>query len=58
MKLDDKSKSMIFIRYEKGFKGYIFYNPSIISICLIRYVIFEEEKIWNRESSKGKIMFI
>ena len=46
-KLEDRSKPMVFIGYEKGRKAYRVYDPFIGNIHLTRDVIFEEGCTWN-----------
>ena len=50
-KLEDRSKPMVFIGYEKGSKAYRVYDPFIGNIHLTRDVIFEEGCGWNWENT-------
>ena len=50
-KLEDRSKPMIFIGYEKVIKVYRVYDPFIGNIHLTRDVIFEEGCRWNWENT-------
>ena len=55
-KLEDRSKQMIFILYERGTKGYRSFNPTTHKVHLSRDVIFEEGCKWNfveRQLSEG-----
>ena len=49
-KLEDKSKPMAFIGYEKGSKAYRVYDPFTGKIHLTGDVIFEESVGWNWEN--------
>jgi hypothetical protein len=42
-KLDDRSKPMVFIRYEPGSKAWRFYDPVTKRVHVSRDVIFEED---------------
>ena len=57
MKLDDKSKSFIFIDYDANSKGYKLYNPRIKKIVISRDVIFDEEGEWDFDSHVGDFNF-
>ena len=50
-KLEDKSKLMAFIGYEKGSKAYSVYDPYTRKIHLTKDVIFEESVGWNWENT-------
>ena len=41
-KLEDRSKEMVFVGYERGAKGYRSFNPTTHKVHLSRDVIFEE----------------
>ena len=43
-KLDDRSKPMVFIRYERGSKGYRAYDPTDRRIHLNKDVVLMKEK--------------
>ena len=40
-KLEDKSKEMVFVKYERGIKGYLCFDGTTQKIHLSRDVIFE-----------------
>ena len=42
-KLEDMSKEMVFLGYERGAKGYQCLNPTTHKVHLSRDVIFKEE---------------
>jgi len=46
-KLDDKSKKMIFVGYDKKSKGYKLYNPNKGKMVISRDVEFNEEGTWD-----------
>jgi hypothetical protein len=46
-KLADRSVPMVFIGYEQGTKGYMFFDPVEKKFHVSRDVIFEESKAWN-----------
>ncbi|WVZ98286.1 LOW QUALITY PROTEIN: hypothetical protein U9M48_043748 [Paspalum notatum var. saurae] len=46
-KLDDRSKSMIFVGYEPGSKAYRVYDPASRRVHISRDVIFDEEARWE-----------
>ena len=50
-KLEDRSKLMVLIGYEKGSKSYSVYDPFTGKIHLTRDVIFEESVGWNWENT-------
>ena len=50
-KLEDRSKPMVFIVYEKGRKSYRVYDPFTGNIHLTRDVIFEEGCRWKWENT-------
>ena len=49
--LEDISKLMVFIGYEKGSKTYRFYDPFTRNIHLTRDEILEEGCEWNWENT-------
>ena len=50
-KLQDRSKSMVFIGYEVGTKGYKCYDPETGIVFISRDVIFEEKSQWDWRNS-------
>ena len=46
-KLEDRSKEMVFLEYERGTKGYRCFNPTTHKVHLSRDVIFNEGHKWN-----------
>ena len=55
-KLEDRSKEMMFVGYERGTKGYRCFNPTTHKVHLSRDVIFNEGRKWNfmeRQPSEG-----
>jgi hypothetical protein len=46
-KLDDWIQPMIFIRYERGTKGYRVYDPVSQRVCVTRDVVFDEQAQWD-----------
>lgn len=46
-KLDDRSKAMIHVGYEKGSKSHRVFDPVNGKIYVTRDAIFEEDKSWN-----------
>ena len=46
-KLEDRSKEMVFVGYERGTKGYRCFNPTTHKVYLSRDVIFDEGRKWN-----------
>ena len=55
-KLEDMSKEMVFVGYERGTKGYRCFNLITHKVHLSRDVIFEEGRKWNfmeRQPSEG-----
>ena len=55
-KLEDRSKEMVFVGYERGTKGYRYFNPTTHKVHLSRDVIFDEGRKWNfmeRQPSEG-----
>ena len=55
-KLEDRSKEMVFVGYERGTKGYRCFNPTTHKVHLSRDVIFDEGRKWNfmeRQPSEG-----
>ena len=51
-KLADRSSKMVFIGYESGTKGYMFFDPATNKLVVSRDVVFEEGKPWDWDSSK------
>ena len=51
-KVQDRSKPIIFIRYEVGTKGYNCYHLEIGREYISRDIIFEEKSQWNWRNSK------
>ena len=41
-KLEYRSKEMVFVGYERGTKGYLYFNPTTHNVHLSRDVIFDE----------------
>ena len=55
-KLEDRSKEMVFVGYERGTKGYRCFNPTTHKVHLSQDVIFDEGRKWNfmeRQPSEG-----
>jgi hypothetical protein len=46
-KLDDKSQTMVFIRYEWGTKGYRVYDPVSQMVRVTHDIVFDEQAIWD-----------
>ena len=46
-KLEDRSKEMVFVGYERGTKGYQCFNLTTHKVHLSRAVIFDEGRKWN-----------
>jgi hypothetical protein len=46
-KLNDRSRSMIFIGYEPGSKAYRAYNPVSKKVHVSRDIVFDEQASWN-----------
>ena len=46
-KLEDRSKEMVFVGYERGTKGYRYFNPTTHKVHLGRDVFFDEGHKWN-----------
>lgn len=46
-KLDDRSKPMIFIGYERGSKAYRAYDPTTGHMHVMRDVVFDEQAQWK-----------
>ena len=46
-KLEDMSKEMVFVGYERGTKGYQCFNPTTHKVHLSRDVIFDEGRKWK-----------
>ncbi|GKA51423.1 retrovirus-related pol polyprotein from transposon TNT 1-94 [Tanacetum coccineum] len=46
-KLDDRSKSHVFVGYDKQSKGYKLYNPIIRKVVVSQDVEFDEERSWD-----------
>ena len=47
IKLEDRSKEMVFLGYERGTKGYRCFDPTTHKVHLSCDVIIEEEQKWN-----------
>ena len=57
-KLDDRSKEMVFVGYEKGTTAYQCFDATTHKLHLSRDVIFEEEWKWNFvESQSSEVVF-
>jgi hypothetical protein len=54
-KLADRSAKMIFIGYESGTKGYIFFNPATYKLVVSRDVVFDEGQPWDWDNSQCNI---
>nr|XP_010943412.1 uncharacterized protein LOC105061152 [Elaeis guineensis] len=52
MKLEDKSKKFIFIRYDARSKTYKLFNPKTKKIHISRDVEFHEDGMWSWQSNK------
>ena len=46
-KLEDRSKEMVFLGYDRSTKGYWCFNPTTHKVHLSRNVIFNEGRKWN-----------
>jgi hypothetical protein len=46
-KLEDRSKTMVFVGYEHGSATYRCYDPLSKKVHISRYAIFEEEAKWD-----------
>jgi hypothetical protein len=46
-KLDDRSRPMVFIGYESGFKAYHAYDLVLKKVIVSRDVMFDEQAQWN-----------
>jgi hypothetical protein len=57
-KLDDRSKSVIFIGYEPGSKVYHTYDLTTQRVCVTRDVVFEEEAKWDWAGAQPDSEFI
>jgi hypothetical protein len=55
-KLDDRSKSMIFVGYEPGLAAYRCYDPMTKRIHINSYVVFDEDVMWEWTRSQASGM--
>jgi hypothetical protein len=57
-KLDDRSKTVIFIGYEPGSKAYRTYDPATRRVRISRDVVFEEEAKWDWAGAQSDSGFV
>jgi hypothetical protein len=55
-KLDDRSKPMIFVRYEPGSAAYRCYDPMTKRIHIRRDVVFDEDAMWEWTGNQASEM--
>jgi hypothetical protein len=55
-KLDDRSRPMIFVRYEPGLAAYRCYDPKTRSVHVSRDVIFDEQAVWDWTANQAADM--
>lgn len=53
-KLDDRSRPLVYLGTEPGFKAYRLYNPETRKVVVSKHVVFNEESgwEWDKDSSK------